>query len=133
MSILILEIPDGHIEKCKWLEKILIGVKLRNLIDQLLVLLHVAGKDPNTSLNNILSQEELEEVYKNGLSVLSEKKTSELLSNPVSLCELQEYIFVNAETGGFWDTVEPDEEDKAVYAASLEKTLRALKEHPPQQ
>jgi len=107
---------------------------MRQLIEELLVIVEESAKDRSiTGLKDILSQEQLDEICKNGLTVLPPEKIAALLKNPTLLGELQEDILDNAETGGYWDNVELDEDDKAANAKSLDKTLLALRTHIGQQ
>lgn len=93
MTIFITTIPDDPKEWAGWLEQHLVGLRLRDLIDELRLL---PGSE-STPLNGLLGQEQLLQIRQRGLAVLSANQVRALLGSPKSLLELQEDISLHGD------------------------------------
>lgn len=96
MTIIITTIPDDPKEWAGWLEQQLVGLRLRDLIDELRLLPGSAS----TPLQGLLDQKQLLQVRERGLSVLSVNQVRALFGSPESLFELQEDVLLHG--GDYW-------------------------------
>lgn len=118
MTILITTIPDDPKEWAGWLEQHLVGLSLRDLIDELRLL----PDSTSTPLNLLLSEKHLSEVRIRGLSALNVNQIRSLFGSPESLLELQEDVLFNG--GDYW-TSRPPVED---VMPSIERVRSQLKQ-----
>jgi hypothetical protein len=118
MTILITTLPDDPKEWAGWLEQHLVGIRLRDLIDELRLL----PDSTSTRLKSLLNDQHLSEVRKHGLSALTVNQIQALLGSPESLLELQEDVLFNG--GDYW-TSRPPVED---VMPSIERVRRQLKQ-----
>ena len=103
MTLLMLEIPDSHDELPVWLERQILGSRLGELIEQLLVI-HAEAGGAGGSIEETLGSR-LPEVLSRGLAVLPPAALSQLLTRPLLLLELQELVMSRG--GSYWDDWEP--------------------------
>ncbi|MBC7967122.1 MAG: hypothetical protein H7Z17_14505 [Fuerstia sp.] len=96
MTIFITTIPDDPKEWAGWLEQHLVGLRLRDVIDELRLL----PESTSTPLKVLLNQKQLSEVRQHGLSALSVNQVRTLFSSPESLLELQEDVLLHG--GDYW-------------------------------
>ena len=99
MTILITTIPDDPKEWAGWLEQHLVGLSLRDLIDELRLL----PGSTSTPLSSLLNEKHLSEVRISGLSALNVNQIRSLFGSPESLLELQEDILFNG--GQYWSSL----------------------------
>lgn len=118
MTILITTIPADPNEWAGWLEQHLVGLRLRDLIDELRLLPDSAS----TPLKSLLNDQHLSEVRKRGLSALTVNQILALFGSPESLLELQEDVLVNG--GAYWTSLPPTES----VMPSIERVRRQLKQ-----
>ena len=116
MTILITTIPDDPKKWAGWLEQHLVGLRLRDLIDELRLL----PDSTSTRLKSILNDQHLSEVRKRGLSALTVNQIQALLGSPESLLELQEDVLFNG--GDYWTSLPPVED----VMPSIERVRRQL-------
>ena len=96
MTIFITTIPDDPKEWAGWLEQHLVGLRLRDVIDELRLLPGSAA----TPLNGLLNENLLLQVRKRGLTALSVNQVRSLLGSPESLLELQDDVLIHG--GDYW-------------------------------
>lgn len=96
MTILITTIPDDPKEWAGWLEHHLVGLRLRDLIDELRLL----PGSTSTPLKGMLDQKQLLDVRQRGLSVLSVSQIRGLFGSPEALLDLQEDVLLHG--GDYW-------------------------------
>lgn len=102
MKIEVFDIPEEAKDLAPWLERQLMGTRLRSLVAEIRLFL---GNDStsNASLQSILGNR-LSEVLEEGLLSIPESSLRQLIASPTRLEELQDLIL---ETGGdYWRTVE---------------------------
>lgn len=104
MTILITTIPDHPKEWARWLEQHLIGLSLRDLMDELRLLPNATLKP----LHSLLNEKQLAGIRQYGLSVLSIDQIRALFSSPESLLELQEDVLING--GDYWTSLQTSAE-----------------------
>ena len=122
MTIFITTIPDDPQEWAGWLEQHLVGLRLRDLIDELRLL----PDSSSTPLKALLSEEHLSEVRTRGLSALNVNQIRSLFGSPESLLELQEDVLFNG--GDYWKSLTPAE----VVKQSIERVRSRLNKATPQ-
>ena len=110
MNLVLLEMPDEHGALCAWLERRLLGVNLRDLVEQLQLVL--GRRDVPPSLASVCG-DRLDQVFQGGLSALGAAQVRALVANPTLLLELQERVLV--EGGDYWSQLPAD--PRAVQAA----------------
>lgn len=91
MTLLLLTIPTQRAALVSWLEQNMTGLQLGKLVAELSAL-HQSAEE--LSLQEICG-EDLDQVLESGLSVLSEEQFNLLLTNPMSLLDLQEQAFIS--------------------------------------
>jgi hypothetical protein len=123
MTILITTIPDDPKEWAGWLEQHLVGLRLRDLIDELRLL----PDSTLVSLKSLLNETHLLEVRKRGLASLTVNQIRALMASPESLLELQEDVLVNG--GEYWRSLPPDHD----MQHSLERVRSKLKKPASQE
>ena len=96
MTIFITTIPDDPKEWAGWLEQHLVGLRLRDVIDELRLL----PGSTSTQLKDMLNQKQLLEVRQRGLSVLSVNQIRALFGSPEALLDLQEDVLLHG--GDYW-------------------------------
>ena len=96
MTIFITTIPDDPKEWAGWLEQHLVGLRLRDVIDELRLLPGSAA----TPLNGLLNENLLLQVRKRGLTALSVNQVRALFGSPESLLELQDDVLIHG--GDYW-------------------------------
>ncbi|MBL8819711.1 MAG: hypothetical protein JNL58_27040 [Planctomyces sp.] len=104
MTIFITTIPDDPKEWATWLEQHLVGLRLRDVIDELRLLPGSAS----TPLNGLLDQKQLLQVRQRGLSALSVNQVRALLGSPESLLELQDDVLLRG--SDYWASLPPSAE-----------------------
>jgi hypothetical protein len=90
MNLLLLSIPTEHHELVAWLERQIVGLNLGQLVAELSV---IHGTSKEISLEAICGNQ-LSQMFESGMFVLSIEQISQLLTNPMSLLDLQEQTFV---------------------------------------
>ncbi len=93
MTILITTIPDDPKAWASWLEQLLVGLRLRDLIEELRLL----PETSESALKELLTEQELENIRERGLVSLSVNQIRALLASPNSLLELQEHVLINGD------------------------------------
>ncbi len=101
MTILITTIPDDPKEWAGWLEQHLVGLRLRDLAEELVLLPNSAERP----LQEILNKEDIVAVREVGLSSLAGHQMLMLLAAPKSLLDLQEDVLLNG--GEYWTSITP--------------------------
>lgn len=96
MTIFITTIPNDPKEWAGWLEQHLVGLRLRDVIDELRLL----PGSTSTQLKDMLNQKQLLEVRQRGLSVLSVNQIRALFGSPEALLDLQEDVLLHG--GDYW-------------------------------
>ena len=99
MTIFITTIPDDPKEWAGWLEQHLVGLRLRDVIDELRLL----PESTSTPLKDLLDQKQFSEVRQRGISVLSVNQIRTLLGSPESLLELQGDVLLHG--GDYWTSL----------------------------
>ncbi len=99
MTIFITTIPDDPKEWAGWLEQHLVGLRLRDVIDELRLL----QESTSTPLKDLLDKKQLLQVRQRGLSALSVNQIRTLFSSPESLLELQEDVLLHG--GDYWTSL----------------------------
>lgn len=123
MTILITTIPDDPKEWAGWLEQHLVGLRLRDLIDELRLL----PDSTLTPLKSLLNEAHLSDVRMRGLTALTVNQIRALLASPESLLELQEDVLVNG--GEYWRSLPPDHD----VQQSIERVRSKLKRQASQE
>ncbi|MDA1054524.1 MAG: hypothetical protein O3C40_29165 [Planctomycetota bacterium] len=100
MSSAILSIPNDPAEWPNWLERQLVGPRLRDLVRELQLIVPEGGEAAPT-LENVLG-EQAPAVLERGLGVLAEQQVRLLLQHPRLLLDLQERVLVAG--GEYWQT-----------------------------
>lgn len=91
------EIPDSSAEIANWLEDVICRGDLRGLVAQLSAIHH----SPASQLDiESLLADNRQAVLSNGLSALSSGQVQQLLTNPVLLLDLQEWVMIDR--GSYW-------------------------------
>lgn len=113
MSILALELPDEISDWPPWLERQLVGVRLRELIQQLEM---IGGVDDQTtqSLDATIGDRR-SELLSRGLLALDESQLRMLVRHPRLLIALQELILTEGDS--YWAKVERTEEHRSLASA----------------
>ena len=101
MTIFITTIPDDPKEWAGWLEQHLVGLRLRDLVEELVLLPNSAERP----LQKILNKEDIVAVREVGLSSLAGHQMLMLLAAPKSLLDLQEDVLLNG--GEYWTSITP--------------------------
>lgn len=120
MTIFITTIPDDPKAWAGWLEQHLVGLRLRDVIDELRLL----PGSTSTPLQDLLNQNQLSQVRQGGLSALPMNQIRGLLGSPESLLELQEEILING--GEYWASLPPAEDLKQATERVRRKLKNAL-------
>jgi hypothetical protein len=97
MKLITHDIPDRTEVLAYWLERELVGLRLRDLAVELVAFQGITEDHP--TLDELLG-DELSDVLASGLSVLPEHQLRELLKHPTLLLDLQERILL--EGGPYW-------------------------------
>ena len=122
MTIISLTIPDDAAAWPEWLERQLVGLHLRDLIDELHVI--APPEEPAPSLNEVI-QGQREDVLQRGLSVLESDRLSLLIRHPELLLELQELVLI--EGGPHWQSIPVAEETQTSANRVAHQVQEALK------
>jgi hypothetical protein len=99
MTILIITIPDDPNEWAGWLEQHLVGLRLRDVVDELRLLPDSAA----TPLKSLLNEQHLSEVRKRGLAALTVNQIRAMFGSPEALLELQEDVLING--SDYWTSL----------------------------
>jgi hypothetical protein len=94
MSLAIIGMPENVTELRGWLERELIGLRLRQVVTELIALLGDEHKADSGSIEAICG-EQLSAVLERGLSALPDAQVRELLRHPRLLYELQDKLLVD--------------------------------------
>ena len=100
MNLIALDLPDEIIDWTPWLEQHLVGVHLRDLVQQLEAI--QATPNQPMKLDTVLANN-LDAVLLNGLNALDERQVVTLVRYPRLLIELQQLVL---ERGGeYWSSI----------------------------
>ena len=91
MILYAFDIPEQRKDRSQWLERMVTGIHLRELVGELRAVHNV---DESVGLASILG-DRLPDVLQNGFSQLSEAQLQTLLTNPDALFELQDEVLQN--------------------------------------
>jgi hypothetical protein len=121
------EIPNSSTDLVPWLECQLVGLRLRDLVIELVALQERAGdnRGTRTALGQLLG-DNLQEVMDQGLGAASTGQVQALLRQPELLLQLQSRIL--AEGGDYWDRLPRAAEHEAANGRVL-----ATLQRPPLQ
>ena len=120
MTILITTIPDDPKEWASWLEKQLVGLSLRDVIDEL----RLIPGTTSTPLKSLLNEEQLSEVRQHGLSSLSPNQIRALFGSPESLLELQEDVLIYG--GEYWTSTPASKDIQLAVERVKERIIESL-------
>ena len=126
MSLELLEIPDDVLHWPGWLERQLVGLHLRDLVTQLKL---ISDNRPSPTIEEVCG-EQLEQLFQNGLVVLSARQIGRLLEHPDLLLELQERVLL--EGSSYWQQVPRSDEHLALVESqrlNIEVNLQASANH----
>jgi len=99
MSLVVQTMPDDPTRLARWLDEILVGDRLGDLVDELAV---VHPGRAGASLHQVLG-EEVDVVLDRGLVSLSTDAFRALMRQPHLFLELQELVFLNGAT--YWSQI----------------------------
>jgi len=97
MSLLIADLPETREGLAAWLEEMLLGPNLSQLVGELTAIHGTAA--PRRTVAEMLGTE-FQAVLEHGLGVLDRPRLRDLLIHPTALLELQNFIFTHG--GDFW-------------------------------
>ena len=103
MKPILLDLPDDSKDWPEWLERQLVGLRLRALIDQLKL---VVKPMDQLTLDEVCGPE-LPEALERGLVAFSDSQICKLMAHPDLLLDLQERVFL--EGSAYWDDVPRDD------------------------
>ena len=117
MNYVILDIPDQQSQWPDWLEKQIVGLHLRELVDELKQL------DQGTECYaDIVNEPTRDEIRQSGFSVLTISQIQQLFRSADTLLELQEDVFIHG--GPYWKTVQRSPENSAAVERIAEQVIR---------
>lgn len=111
MTLAILDMPENPAELRSWLEQELIGLRLRQIVTELMAFAGDEPENSSTSLDAICG-EQVPVALERGLSALSDEQLRKLLTHPRALFELQTRILLDGKE--FWKTRRGPELKQAV-------------------
>lgn len=122
MTIRILTIPDETSQWPDWLEQQLIGLHLRDVIEELRSFPEAADPEGVASnLSDLFSVDELSRIVESGLGTCHILKLQRLFANPDLLLNLQEHILTTGSP--YWDA-RSQTSDSAARASELRAKLK---------
>ncbi len=106
MKIHVFSIPQTRPSLIQWIESHVVGVNLRDLVDELQALHGTQSEDDRPDDLQSICGDHLTEVLSSGLNALTDQQISQVLQNPFTLLELQELAFV--EGSEYWAQLASD-------------------------
>lgn len=125
MKLVILETPDDPSLIPAWLDRLLVGLELAELVSQLEAI-HGEPVD-NPSLDAVLGERK-NDVLNSGLGVLNADQISSLLTHPQLLLDLQEAVLIDG--SGFWTSLQSEDDELTTAVDRSWQRLQATFEQP---